>query len=111
MKPFALYITYISWGNSGKLRPVLVFSLENETAFVYTITSRYENKSEEIQSQYFKIVNWSQAGLKKQSYIDTGRYFPISVFALKHKKPIGSLSQSDKKALFAFLLNKRTHKI
>ena len=104
VKPFELYISYISWGYGGKDRPVLVFSLKDETAFIYTVTSQYETKSDTTRAKYFKINNWSQAGLDKQSYIDTGRYIPIPLSALINKTPIGELSAEDKKRLLEFLM-------
>ncbi|WP_461248484.1 hypothetical protein [Treponema sp. R6D11] len=71
MKPFELFITYISWGSGGKNRPVLVLLINENTISVYPITTQYENKSEVIKAQYFKINDWAQAGLDSQSYIDT----------------------------------------
>jgi mRNA interferase MazF len=71
MEPFELFITYLSWGSGGKNRPILVLLLNEDTISVYPITTQYENKSESIKSQYFKIKDWQQAGLDKQSYIDT----------------------------------------
>jgi len=103
MEPFELFITYVSWGSGGKNRPVLVLLLSEDTISVFPVTTQYENKSESIKSRYFKINDWLQAGLDKQSYIDTGILlsFPISV--IKNKKPIGKLTISDKKRLLAFL--------
>ena len=107
MKPFELYIAYISWGNCGKYRPVLVFSLKDETAFVFSITSQFESKSEVIRARYFKINNWAHAGLDKQSYVDTGSYFFVPVSALKDKAPLGELSVEDKQRLLEFITTKR----
>jgi hypothetical protein len=102
VKPFELYISYISWGTGGKRRPVLVFSRKDATVFVYAITSRYENKPESIRVKYFRIHDWQQAGLGKPSYIDTGTYFPISAASFAHK-PIGRLTVEDKERLIGFL--------
>jgi len=104
MKLFELYISYISWGNDGKHRPVLVFTLRDELAFVYAVTSQYENKSEAIREKYFKIDDWNYAGLDKQSYIDTGSYFPVPISALKNRPPIGQLSANDKQKLLEYLM-------
>ena len=104
MKRFELYITYISWGSGGKVRPVLVFSIRGNMAYVYPITTRYENLNEAIKAKYFKIDNWAQAGLDKQSYIDTRRYIPIPLFALTRSIPIGELAATDKQRLLKFLL-------
>jgi hypothetical protein len=108
VKPFELYISYISWGNDGKRRPVLVFDLKDETAFVLPITSQYDSKSEAIRARYFKINDWQHAGLDRQSYVDTGNYVPVPVSALKDKAPIGELSTEDKKQLLEFITTKRT---
>ena len=63
MKPFDIFITFMSWDGGGKNRPVLVFILGNDTVDVYQITTKYEEKSETIQSQYYKLDDWVQAGL------------------------------------------------
>ena len=42
MKPFELYISYVSWGSDGKYRPVLVFDLKDETAYMEYISDGYE---------------------------------------------------------------------
>jgi len=103
MEPFELFITYISWGSGGKSRPVLVLLLTEDTIFVYPITTQYENKSGAIKSRYFKINDWPQAGLDKQSYIDTGILLTLPISVIKNKKPIGKLTIADKKRLLAFL--------
>jgi hypothetical protein len=109
MEPFELFIAYISWGssasqsNSGKSRPVLVFQISEDTISIYPITTQYENKSKTIQAQYFKINDWSQAGLDKQSYIDTGILYDLPISVFENKKPIGKLTNADKQSLLAFL--------
>jgi hypothetical protein len=103
MDPFELFISYISWGNGGKIRPVLVFQISEDTISIYPITTQYENKSETIKAQYFKINDWSQAGLDKQSYIDTGILYDLPISVFEKKKPIGKLTTADKTRLLAFL--------
>ena len=105
MELFTLYISYVSWGNDGKHRPVLVFALKDETVYVYPITSKYESKSEAIQARYFKINDWEYAGLDRLSYVDTKKHIPIPISALKIKTPIGKLSAEDKKRLMEFSAN------
>lgn len=39
MKPFEIFIVYISWGSGGKSRPVLAFMLDENKISVYPITS------------------------------------------------------------------------
>jgi hypothetical protein len=109
MKPLELFITYISLANSasrgsvGKDRPVLVLLLNEDTILVYPITTQYENKGETIKAQYFKINDWTQTGLDRQSYIDTGILLNFPILAIKNKKPIGKLTITDKKRLLVFL--------
>jgi mRNA interferase MazF len=87
MEPFELFITYISWRSGGKNRPVLVLLLNEDTISVFPVTTQYETKSEFIKSQYFKINDWLQAGLDRQSYIDTGILLSFPISAIKDKKP------------------------
>jgi len=107
MKPFELYISYVSWGSEGKLRPVLVMSIKGGKAFVYSITSQYASKSKAVQAQFYKIKLWSEAGLDRQSYVDTTIRFPIPLAKLKSKISIGSLSAVDKKRFLDFLKAKK----
>ncbi|MCL2189972.1 MAG: hypothetical protein FWC16_13270 [Defluviitaleaceae bacterium] len=103
MSPYDIFIIHMSWGTSGKARPVLAFMVNNKTVNIYRITSQYENKSAAIKSQYFAINDWALAGLKKASYIDTGILIELPATAFKGKPPIGRLSDSDKRRLFKFL--------
>jgi hypothetical protein len=103
MEPFELFVVYISWGSGGKNRPVLVLLLTEDTILVYPVPTQYENKSESIKLRYFKIDDWSQAGLDRQSYVDTGILLSLPISVIKNKKPIGKLTIADKKRLLAFL--------
>ena len=103
MKPFDIFIVYLSWGTGGKARPVLVYAINAELVRIFPITTQYENKSEAIKARYFKINDWAQAGLNAQSYLDTGTRFtqPLSLFDTI--KPIGSLTDADKHRLIEFV--------
>jgi len=90
-------------GKQRKNRPILVLLLTENTILVYPITTQYENKSESVKSRFFKINDWQQAGLDRQSYIDTGILLSLPISVIKNKKPIGTLTISDKKRLLAFL--------
>ena len=105
MKPFDIFITYMSWGSGGKNRPVLAFIVDENSVDIYRITTRHESKSKEIQALYFKINDWAQAGLDKQSYVDTGTLITLSTAAFKNKSPIGELTGNDKRRLLEFLDN------
>ena len=104
MKPYDIFITYISWGSGGKNRPVLVYALNNEFVKIYPITTQYDNKSGDVKARLFKINDWKQSGLDKQSYIDTGTRFrrPLSFF--ENIEPIGNLTDNDIDRLIKFTL-------
>lgn len=71
---------------------------------VQKVTSKYDNKSPRIKKYYFKINQWAEAGLNKQSYIDT-----ITVGKIDKDKVnlevIGKLTKHDAERLVAFLSN------
>jgi len=106
MKPFEIYVALISWGSGGKHRPVLVISELDGYISVFRITSQYENKSETVKAYYFIINDWQNAGLDKQSYIDTGEIVDLPKTVFSRSIPIGYLSIEDKKRLIEFLNNK-----
>ena len=103
MELFELYIINISWGSGGKYRPVLILQINSDNLLVFPVTTQYENKSNKIQAQYFKINDWALSGLDKQSYIDTGTLLELPLAVLKKKKPIGKLTTEDKQRLLVFL--------
>jgi hypothetical protein len=103
MKPFEVFIFYISWGGGGKSRPVLAFWLNDDKISIYRITTQYKGKSAAVRKSYFKINDWLQAGLDKQSYVDTGTLISLPIAVIDGKKPIGELSVEDKKKLLEFL--------
>jgi len=105
MKSFDIFIAYMSWGNAGKSRPVLVFTLGDNIVDIYQITTKYEDKSAVVRAQYFKIEDWQQAGLNIQSYVDTGTLITLPINIFKDKAPIGKLTDADKQRLFNFLNN------
>ena len=105
MKPFDIFITYISWGEDGKNRPVLVFVINESEVDVYPITTRYNDKSEAVRSTYFKINDWMTSGLDFQSYINTGTLITLPINVLKNKTAIGELTESDKLRLLDFFAN------
>ena len=103
MKPFDIFVAYMSWDGGGKNRPILAFILGDDTVDIYPITTKYEGKSEEIRAQYFKINDWVQAGFDTQSYVDTGILITLSMITFKHTTPIGRLTEADKQRLLGFL--------
>jgi len=103
MNQFDIFITCISWGSGSKNRPVLVLLINNDSIFVYPITTQYENKSEAVRIRYFKINDFIQAGLDRQSYINTGTLIKLPLSVIDNKKPIGRLTAADKQRLLEFL--------
>ena len=102
MKQYGIYIAYVSWGDGGKRRPVLVLSEQDTHATILRITTQYEGKSVSIQSMYLAITDWQQAGLNMPSYIDTSKIInlPITTFSAF---PIGKLSERDRQQLIKCL--------
>jgi len=103
MKVFDIFITYVSWGNSGKVRPVLILEQQDEVVYVFNITTQYENKSETVRAKYFKINDWQHAGLDKQSYVDTNTVRDIPSEIFDGKSRIGRLSAADEMRLIEFV--------
>ena len=103
MNPFEIFITCVSWGSGSKSRPVLVLLLREDSISVYPITTQYENKSEIIRARYFQINDWIQAGLARQSYIDTETLIKLPLSTIGNRKPIGRLTIEDKQNLLDFL--------
>ena len=103
MNIFDIYITYISWGEKGKKRPVLILEKQKTIVSVFIITTQYENKNEKISAKYFKINDWQQAGLTKQSYVDTHTVRDLPIAALTGKSEIGRLTEFDMQRLIEFL--------
>ena len=103
MKPFDIFIFSLSCGDGDKNRPVLVYALNDKFVKIYPITTQYKNKSEAIKAKYFKINDWLQAGLNKQSYVDTGTRIKQPLSTFNNADPIGELTESDKQRLIKFI--------
>jgi hypothetical protein len=105
MKIFEIFIAYISWSDGGKSRPVFVVAFDDDTVTIYQITTQYENKSNAIRKKYFAINDWQQAGLDRQSYVDTNDTFELPNSVIARKTPIGKLTVADELRLIEFLAN------
>ncbi|MDV5987546.1 type II toxin-antitoxin system PemK/MazF family toxin [Streptococcus canis] len=93
-------------GAGSKVRPAIVVKFNNEMIRTYRVTTQYENKSDYIKSQYLEIIDWVQANLKRQSWIDTVKYYNVSNDEF-NIKIIGKLSNRDIERLKDFLKNKK----
>jgi hypothetical protein len=105
MKPFEIFIAHILWDGGGKSRPVLMLLQGDDDIFIYPITTQYQGKSETVQRRYFKIAEWEKAGLNMQSYVDTINCYIVAKNKVKHKKPIGKLTDGDIIRFVEFLKN------
>jgi len=103
MNIFDIYIAFVSWGDGGKRRPVLILEENGGYVTVFNITTRYESKSAEIRAKYFKINDWRQAGLDRQSYVDTNQTVTIPSSAIDSNGPIGKLTAADEQRLIEFI--------
>ena len=102
IKPMELYLAMID-----KNRPALVMQITDTRAIIFKITTKYGNKSDWIKGNYYKIINWKQAGLYAQSYVDTLQNYSIPLEYLKKNKPIGKLTNIDIRGLEVFLREKK----
>ncbi|MDR0929937.1 MAG: hypothetical protein LBM74_09560 [Oscillospiraceae bacterium] len=103
IRPYDLFIVYISWGTGGKSRPVLVLSRGETSVDVFRITTKYANKSAAIKAKYYLIAQWREAGLDKVSYVDTGTLLTIPLAVIARKASIGQLTVYDRLGLLAWL--------
>ena len=101
MNIYDIFIAYVSWGEDGKRRPVLILEQGIGDVRVFNITTRYEGKSDAIRNKYFKINDWQQAGLNHESYIDTSATVTLPQSSVEHF--LGILTKTDVQRLLVFL--------
>ncbi|USS93256.1 hypothetical protein M8332_06600 [Fructilactobacillus ixorae] len=105
---FNLYIAFVQFTDkhAGKTRPILIVRRSGNDFNYFPITSQYERKSLRIKQKYYRIIDWKQAGLNKQSYVDTNNLFSVPAYLIESKSPIGNLSDNDRESLLLFLQQK-----
>ena len=91
----------------GKRRPVYVIDKNDEVIHFYSITSQYENKSEDIKKQYVEIQDWVATGLRKRSWIDIGTLNKVPTDKV-HWQRVGTLSDRDLRSLEQRLFERAT---
>ncbi len=96
-----LYARYED-GGGGKRRPAFIIKFDNEQIIFFKITSQFENKSEAVKAKYFEIIDWLEAGLRKESWIDTVKVQYVSETEAKIHV-IGRLSDRDYQRFIGFL--------
>lgn len=89
-------------GTGSKVRPALVIKFDDEIIRVFRITSQFHKKSKAIRDRYLEIIDWSEAKLKKPSWIDTVRYYDIENGGYRIKI-LGKLSNRDIARLKEFI--------
>ena len=109
MDIFDIFIAYVTWDGvsggigKGKKRPVLILEQTTDAVIVFKITTQYEAKSNTVRSKYFMINDWRQAGLNKESYIDTNRTVTLPLSAVDINHPVGTLTEADIQKFIDFL--------
>lgn len=104
LKEYDIMILNVQFGDGigAKNRPAIILKLNGETISFYSITSQYENKSQYIQSKYFEIIDYVEAGLRKRSWIDTMTVKRLNENEV-HFHVIGRLSMEDTYRFMRFL--------
>lgn len=92
-------------GSGSKIRPAVVVRFNNEVIRTYRLTTKYENKSDYIKSQYLEVIDWAKANLKRRSWIDTIQYYDVEDKGF-NIKIIGKLSDRDIERLKDYLRKK-----
>ncbi|HEP4358918.1 TPA: hypothetical protein VCS54_001770 [Streptococcus pyogenes] len=89
-------------GTGSKVRPAVVVKFNDEVIKTLRLTTKYENKSDNIKSQYLEVIDWAKANLKRCSWIDTIQYYDLEDKGF-NIKIIGKLSDRDIERLKDFL--------
>ncbi|HEP5388050.1 TPA: hypothetical protein VCZ92_001766, partial [Streptococcus pyogenes] len=55
-------------GTGSKVRPAVVVKFNDEVIKTLRLTTKYENKSDNIKSQYLEVIDWAKANLKRRSW-------------------------------------------
>lgn len=81
MEEFDIIIAKVPFEDSDdyKWRPVFILSVNGKAIKFLRITTKYDTKSDYIKSKYFEIIDYIEAGLNRQSWIDTFNLSAISV--------------------------------
>ncbi|HHL0786855.1 hypothetical protein [Streptococcus agalactiae] len=93
---YSVLVSCINYADDtgSKIRPVVVVKFNNEFIRTYRLTTKYENKSDYIKSQYLEVIDWAKANLKRRSLIDTIQYYDLEDKGF-NIKIIGKLSDRD----------------
>lgn len=94
---FQIYLADVPYDEKpgSKYRPALVMIPHVGQTRIYKVTTRYEEKSDTIQDIYYKIKNWRQAGLDRQSYVDVHKTYEVPTWKLTETRLKGTLTDED----------------
>ena len=106
MDTYEIYISSIIWGGTKKRRPVLIIEDNLNEITCFRITTHHQSYIGGKLIKYFIINDWQQAGLTKQSYIDTSFTVTLPKAAIDDN-PIGKLSVEDEIRLIDFINNSK----
>ncbi|MDR1606562.1 MAG: hypothetical protein LBS41_05565 [Streptococcaceae bacterium] len=104
MQEFDIIIAKVPFGDSEdyKWRPVFILSVAGQAVKFLRITTKFETKSAYMQSKYFEIIDYIEAGLNRQSWIDTFRAYPLDDINFK-LHVLGRLTKRDFDRFIDFL--------
>lgn len=106
MEPMDIYIANVPFDDKGtdsKVRPALVIEVESKKVIVFKVTSQYKRKSAQIKKLYYPIKEWKEAGIQKESYVDTHKLYRLAKKWIFSQQPIGKLMDIDRIGLFEFI--------
>jgi hypothetical protein len=79
----------------GKARPIIIFD-EEETEKIFEIVGVYSyQKWFKQDNRFYKIVDWKQVGLEKESYVKLSAIEAINKSQIDENEKIGHLSDND----------------
>ena len=104
MEEFDILIAKVPFENSEdyKWRPVFILSVNGKTIKFLRITTKYDTKSDYIKSKYFEIIDYIEAGLNRQSWIDTFKAYQLNDENFKIHV-LGKLTERDFERFITFL--------
>mgnify|MGYP006364434097 FL=1 len=104
MEEFDIIIAKVPFEDSEdyKWRPVFILSVNGKAIKFLRITTKYDTKSDYIKNKYFEIIDYIEAGLNRQSWIDTFKAYQLNDENFKIHV-LGRLTENDFERFVAFL--------
>ena len=104
MEDFVIIIAIVPFEDSEvyKWRPVFILSVNGKAIKFLRITTKFDTKSDYIKSKYFEIIDYIEAGLNRQSWIDTFKAYQLNDENFKIHV-LGKLTERDFERFITFL--------